>query len=228
MNDISIRLSRESAIWLRKLVKRHGVKAVFDDIFKLFDKLASGMAGHITQNELAGQNLKIRTGSLARSIVGRATFRGGVPAMQVGVFRGPSLRYAGIQEYGTRGENPSSPYDTIRPKNAKALAMPVGPSLTPAGVARYKGPRQDPNDLTYIPFNTTGNVVGALYHTKQLQRLRKRKSGFTLKDAKAAYLLLKQVDIKPHWYLRTGVRNYLPIVARELKGYLGNALFGNR
>ena len=38
---------------------------------------------------------------------------------------------------------------TIRPKNAKALAIPIGKAKTPAGVSKYKSPKDVPG-LSYI------------------------------------------------------------------------------
>jgi len=47
---------------------------------------------------------------------------------------------AWVQEFGTKGKNPSSPIATIRPKTAKFLTIPLPGALTPGGRLR-KGAR---------------------------------------------------------------------------------------
>lgn len=46
---------------------------------------------------------------------------------------------------------------TIKPKKAKALAIPIGQALTKAGVPRYDSPR-DVDGLKYIPSKKKGNI----------------------------------------------------------------------
>jgi len=185
------------------------------------------VAGHISSNKLAGQLVRRRTGSLARSITGTGLRIDGVPAMRVGVFRGPSSRYAGLLEHGTKPHNPESPYDTVRPiPPRKALAMPVNDSLTAAGVARYPGPRQDPRELRFVPFRKSGisqGAIGGLYEEKQLKA-----AGDDLSKAKAAYLLLAKADYKPRHYLRSGLRDQLPQIALELGQLLGRLAGGRK
>lgn len=49
------------------------------------------------------------------------------------------MPYAAIHEYG----------DTVRPKTAKALAIPMGEALTAGGVPRFTGPRAVPGLFVY-------------------------------------------------------------------------------
>lgn len=226
---IKIEQTQQSIKTLKKLINTFGGAEVLKGILKLFEKVSSAAAGYVTKNYLTGQRLNIRSGMLARSVVGKGVKRKGVPGIQVGIFRGPALKYAGVQEYGTKRYNAYSPYDTIRPKNGKALAMPINDSLTAAGVSRYRSAKTDPRKMTFIPFKKNANIVGALYRTVVLKRIRKQKgSAFTLHDLKASYLLLKQVDVAPHWYLRDGMQEYLPVIGAELSRYLKDVLSGNR
>lgn len=152
-------------------------------IARALTRLAQIVAGDVVKNELSGQALKRRSGSLARSIIGiGGVLPGGQLGWRVGVLKGPSLAYARIQHDG----------GVIRPVNAKALAMPVGPAVTPAGVARYKGPRTYPRPLGFIPLNR-GNVVGLLVE-KPVKGV-KRRAGTRI--GRVAYILLKQVKLKP-------------------------------
>lgn len=75
---------------------------------------------------------------------------------------------------------------TIRPRNARNLAIPIGNALTPAGVPRYATPRQIP-DLIFIPRTRAGNTILAL-----------RKPGGGIDPL---FVLKKQVTIPPHDFL---------------------------
>lgn len=114
----------------------------FDEQFKrdaiaAFDagigEAASELRDYIVERKLSGQLLNVRSGAL----------RSGMRHRKLGVGRwrvSNNLPYAQAHEDGA----------TITPKRGKYLAIPVGKALTPAGVARYKSPRQVP-DLAYIP-----------------------------------------------------------------------------
>ena len=211
---VKLELSPETKKYFSYAVKHFDREEVYREIDTLFTALGLRAAGHISKNFLSGQKLGRRTGNLARSVVGGALRVHGVPAVRVGILTGPALPYAGVQEVGTKRYNSSSPFDTIRPKNAKSLAMPVNSSLTRAGVARYLGPRNDPRQLKFIPFRR-GIAVGALYPESELKKL-KRNRLFTLRDLRAAYILLRQVDIKPKFYLRDGFTEFLPVIEAQL------------
>jgi hypothetical protein len=174
-------------------------------VFQVFARLASRAAAHVVRTELSGQSLKRRTGALARALVGVAVMVRGVPGMRLGVFRGPAVAYAGIQERGGR----------ILPKNARALAIPVGDALTPAGVSRYGSPRNYPGALKFLPARgSKPNVVGILYDP--------------FRDLRALYILLKWVDLPARHYLRNGMRTFVPLIASELVTYISRAALGRR
>jgi hypothetical protein len=220
---ISLRLGRDTIELIRHLERELGKTRFAKALLLFFNRQALLVAGRISKRFLSGQRVKRRTGSLARSITGSGVLVKGVPGMRVGVFRGPALQYAGVQEYGTRGKSPESPYPTIVPKKAKALAVPVNPggsSLTFAGVPRYTGPRQFPGKLRFVPFRR-GMAIGALYPEAALKNAPKSPDGkLTLPRGKAAYLLLRKVDLPARHYLRDGFRQYLPELAESLARYI--------
>jgi hypothetical protein len=224
---ITLTLTPKSAALLKALKKGKAPKEVFKAVFDLFDKQAKVLAGRVVSSALSGQLVNRRSGELARSIIGKAEIIGGLPSIRVGIFRGPALRYAGVQEYGTKGKNPESPYDTIRPKNAKALAIPLDPVLTPAGVPKISGPRAYKEafgvDLRFVPFRNSGIAIGALYPANKF-----KKNGDFFANAKAAYLLLRQADIEPKHYMKKTLTKYLPTIARELAALLKDLLNGKK
>lgn len=193
---------------------------------KFFARQANIVAGRISQNYLSGQRLKRRTGSLARSIIGVANRPPEIPGFRVGIFKGPALAYAGAQEYGTKGADPASPIPTIRPKKAKALAVPApgGPALTPAGVHRYDSPRQFPRALRFVPFRQSGIAVGGLYEKQSLldeqAAARRGSRPVSLRNAKLVYFLLSKIDLKPRRYLHDGLEDNLLEVAENLVAFL--------
>jgi len=205
-------LTPQSEKLLRDLTFRWGQDAVYERIVGFFDRQSSIIAGRISKSFLSGDPVRRRTGNLARSIIGRGELVGGLPALRVGVFRGPALRYAGVVEYGTRGKNPQSPYPTIVPKKAKALAIPAedGPAVTAAGVHRYDGPRSFPGELHFVPV-LRGRVIGLLQTD----------------DDETAYLLLRSVDIAPRFYLRDGFLESLPELTTKMADFLAKYLSGN-
>jgi len=218
---VEITLSKTAKKNLAELQKLTSPRAFNKAMLEFFERQASIGADWISDNYASGQRLKRRTGNLAKSIIGRSVMVGSVPGMRIGVLRGPALRYAGVQEYGTKGKNASSPYPTIRPKSAKALSIPMKPALTPAGVERFGGPRGLPDGfLAFVPFRSGKNAVGGLFEKSTL--------GGALKDAKMYYLLVKEVDIEPKWYLRDGFNKWLPQLSRNIADYLRDVLVGVR
>lgn len=220
---VEIKLTQKSLAYIAAIKKRAKPGQFERDVLGFLDKQASIGADFISDNYLSNQRLKRRSGALARSIVGRSLMASGVPAMRIGVLRGPALRYAGVQEYGTRKYNQSSPYDTIRPRSAKALAIPQKPALTAVGIDKFGGPRGLPFKAAFIPFRGTGVAVGGLFDPKTLP---KSGSGLSLRSAKMYYLLVKQVDIKPKWYLKDGFEAWLPKMTEELADWLRDYLRG--
>ena len=226
MTDLSIALDPASRSYLRR-VARSSQSGVFRQrVLDLFDRQATVVAGRISRQFLSGQLLRRRTGSLARSVVGRGELVGGAPGFRVGVLTGPSLRYAPAQEYGTRGLEPDSPIPTIRPTGGrKALAIPEGKALTPAGVTRAEyasGPRPLGDKLAFIPV-FRGRLVGLLVTRSSLQRaqqLAARQQGpgvrVDLGQLDVVFRLVRSVDLRGKHYLRRGVTEALPGLARQV------------
>lgn len=216
--EVTVRLLPETQRVLRALSERLTRSELFAGIFRVFDKLASRAAGYIIANKLSGQVLKRRSGALARSLIGRAVYDSrGLPGLRVGTFRGPADRYAAVLEHGTRGLNPESPFPTIVPVRARYLAMPVDDALTPAGVARWRSPRDFPGRLVFIPFRKSGIAVGALYDARSLRRAGGGR--VSLESARKLWVLLKKLDLPAYHYLRSGLREFVPQIATELLAY---------
>jgi hypothetical protein len=220
---VTIELTKDSLKTLEDIRRHADPNQFMSDIMEFFDRQASIGADFISDNYVSSQRLRRRSGNLAKAIIGRSVKVGSVPAMRIGVLRGPALRYAGVQEYGTKGKNPSSPYDTIRPKHAKALAIPQEPALTAAGLDRFGGPSNVPFDLKFIPFRGTGVAVGGLYDPRTIPQAG---SGLTLQNAKMYYMLVREVDIEPKWYLRDGFDAWMPDLINELADWLRDYMLG--
>ena len=227
---VSIKLSPETARFLRKVGDTLGAAKLRRELIQFNRKQAQKAAGTVIKTQLSGQALRRRTGTLARSTEGRVdTTAGRLPAMRIGIFRGPATRYAAVQEFGTKGKNPASPIDTIRPVKAKALAIPINDSLTGAGVAKFVSPRSDPRDLVFIPFARNTIVIGALFERDRIRIAQKRALGdLSLRDVKAAYLLMTQVDVAPTFWLSRGVNLYIPTYQEELLDFLEDFIVSER
>jgi hypothetical protein len=87
-----------------------------------------------TRERLKGGGVRMRSGSLARSFNYNVLDQAGKLTLVVW----STSKYARLQEFGTKG----LPGGVLRPKNARALAIPVGPALTPSGVSKFTSPRQ--------------------------------------------------------------------------------------
>jgi len=195
---------------LRDLAKISSKQGFANAMLRFFDRQGSKASGYISKNFLSGQRLRRRTGRLAGSILGRSELVGGVPAMRVGIFRGPALAYARIQEEG----------GIIEPRRARALAIPKGPALTPAGVERFGGPRGYPGQLRFIPFRNSGVAVGGLFDANTL-------GPGGLDGAILVYLLVRRVEIKAKHYLHDGLREYIDRhLIQELNSYLRALIAG--
>lgn len=215
---VKIELTPATRRRLEGLERALGKAEVNRRIVEFFDVRAQQIAGDIVRTRLSGgRGLRRRTGSLARSVVGRGELLGGVPAFRVGVLRGPAERYAAVQELGTRGKGGELP--TIKPKRARALAIPQEGALTPSGVERFGGPRRSPVPLRFIPFRR-GVAVGKLVDERQAaaeqERARAERRSVDLSAVTTYYLLVRQVDIRPKRFLRDGVRAALPGLSRDL------------
>ncbi len=228
--NVSIQLSPETSRFLKRVGDTLGAAKLRRELIRFNQKQAQKAAGTVVRTQLSGQALGRRTGTLARSVEGRVdTTAGRLPAMRIGVFKGPATRYAAVQEFGTKGKNPASPIPTIRPVTAKALAIPINDSLTGAGVAKFLGPRSDPRDLVFIPFARNTIVIGALFERNRIRAAQTAALGtLNLREVKAAYLLMTEVDVEPTFWLSRGVDLYIPTYTEELLDFLGDFIVSAR
>lgn len=148
------------------------------------------------QLHVTGDRLSVRTGMLRRSIGYTVEGAAGddVITLRARAGSGRSLRYANILERG----------GTIVPRRGRFLAIPVGPALTPAGVARYDSPRQV-QGLRFVP------ILGG-----RMALLVKDRRG----RSEVWFRLVRRVTIRPSWYLRDAVQTE----AAELRARLSTAL----
>jgi hypothetical protein len=119
---------------------RSAIRQMGDDGKRLAAAISRGLhrgvvdaASKVASDYLSGQSLRSRTGNLRRAVQGwMDSDYDGV----VGVAAGSAVsKYAWLLGDGEK---------TIRPKNGKFLAIPIGDNLTGAGVARFTSPRQVP------------------------------------------------------------------------------------
>jgi len=161
---------------------------------------------------LSGAVLKRRTGNLARSVRHTQEVSGPTVIGQVGILAdGPVQKYAAIQLFG----------GTIRPKNAKFLAIPIGQALTASGVPRYGSPlRQSlPGAFPAGTFVAKGILFGKLGNTP----------GGTLttkggRNIVPLFVLKSSVTIPAHDYMSGPRQELLAGVSLDLVGILQNLL----
>lgn len=222
--DLEALITRAQAVW--------GKDQLYAAILGFFRRQAPKATRAVAKQAKEGGHghpaLRRRTGSLMRDLTTFAELHGGVPSIQAGIFRGPSTRYAAVQELGTKDKNPNSPFDPITPKKAEALAVPVGPALTPAGVPRYIGPRDYPKHLVFAPWFRP-NAVGGLYDDasmrKEVKAANRENRPIDLKNVLLVYMLLRKAEIPPHYFLRTGFRDvFLPQLVKDLGEFLAGVL----
>jgi len=208
-----IKLDAAGKKLVKRLAKELGAKEFISVLLKKMNQLSLKTAGNVSKTSLSGQILHRRTGALARSVVGKAELIHGIPAMRIGVLRGPSVKYAGILEHG----------GTIKPKKAKALSIPQKPVLTGAGVDRFGGPRNFPGNLRFLPFRR-GIAIGKLVNENEAKSLQEQ--GTSVYAAKAYYLLIKEAHIPAKHWLSIPIRAFLPKISIELKTFMKDLLNG--
>lgn len=153
----------------------------------------------LREGYLSGGLLNARTGRLRNSIAADVTQDGAGVTLTVSAGASGQLRYAKIHETG----------GTITPKRGKFLAIPVGPALTGAGVARYVSPRDVP-DLVFI---STRNGAAGVLVKKQGRKGNER--------LQVWFRLVRRVKIKPKGYMRraqrAAVQAFPVVLAEQLK-----------
>lgn len=213
----------EGLRYYRMVQREYGSRAPQSIIRQRLEREAKDAANQAAQ--LAGSRLKKRSGRLARQIKGRVLVNGRRSVLEIGVFRGKAKRYAGIQDRGTVGRG--GDYPTIRPRRAKALAMPVGAALNKNGSARFTGPRKDRVALTaiYFPNPSNANVIGALYSTRELAEHRKRRQPGL---PHPRWLLLRSTDLKPRRFLTDAANRVFERAVPRVQADLGRFLLRGR
>jgi phage gpG-like protein len=96
------------------------------------DALALALAAYVTQDELSGQVLQVRSGALRDSIAAEVTDDGS--SVQARVFSRGDVKYAAIQELGGH-----TPAHDIAPNKARALAFIVGGRRVFARIVHHPG-----------------------------------------------------------------------------------------
>jgi hypothetical protein len=119
-----------------------------------------------------------RSGNLRQSGLGYQVRGTGFSTVGEGQIR---LRYGLAQEFGA----------TIRPKNAKMLAIPLDAAMDPSGVARYSP--ADIREESFIRRTKRGDSNQAIIFWKR---------GNNEDDAVPMFLLVRRVVIPPRWGLR--------------------------
>lgn len=264
MTGDGVQIDPKSQAILNRLSSLTGkeARAARDRLRRFMGQLAKITAGHVIKTQFGGsrsskpapaytpgakERKRRRTGSLARSIEGRANTDAGIPSIEIGIFRGPALKYAGIQEFGTKSYNPNSPYPDIVPREKKALAAPIGPSaLTPAGVPRYDSPRNFPEPLKPVYRGIRGfkwparsnrhapksKVIGILVLQKEYEEAVARSiTGLfdyeepDFSAVEVVYMLLRSAAIPPGFFLSDGVQDFLPSIITRINDFLTSELF---
>lgn len=229
---VTMQVGRDFEDLLQRATRTWGKDVLFGAILRFFRRQAPLATREVAKQAKEGgrgyPRLERRTGSLMRDLTAQAELFQGVPSIQVGIFKGPSTKYAAVQELGTQGKNEESPFPDITPKNGEALAVPVGPALTPAGVPRYVSARDYPKPLVFAPWFRP-YAVGGLYDDASMRRevkaAEKAKRPIDLKNVLLVYMLLRRAQIPAHYFLRTGFRDvFLPRMVAALQEFLARAL----
>lgn len=147
-----------------------------------------------------------RTGNLRSSIRHevRASANGSVEmVLRAGGAVGPAeVAYARMQEYG----------GTVVPRTAKNLAIPVGPALTRAGVARVTSPRNWPGELDWAP-SRGGRATGVLIDAK---------------TGRVAFVLVPSVTIRARRFMAAGLEAAIAGLGKDIVNTVDKILGGER
>ena len=208
MTQFTVELDPASLRKIEGLRSRMETRNLLRALLDFLEQLAPVLAGVVIEESLSGNRLRRRSGDLARSTVGQALIINGLPGMKIGVFRGPALAYAGIQETG--GE--------IRPKNARALAIPQEPVLTAAGDIRagFESPRGLTN-LRFLKFDQAGGGIGKLVDEDEARAA--EEAGGSAYDARAWYILATKATIPASHWLSAPIVNRLPWIGQRLTDF---------
>ena len=228
-NKIRFELSPRTRITLikgfRNAAKR---EKLFKALLRVFNRLGNLAQAYGTKKYLSGKGgsgLRRRTGSLAKSFVGGAVVYKGLPAVRVGVLKGPAQAYAHVHEFGTKSKGGSLP--DITPKRANYLAVPLwskaagfgsNRAVTGAGVSRFSSPREYPGQLRFIGI---GGKSGAMYDEQDI-------TNDNPIPGQATYLMLKKVGIKPRPFAEPSLKHALKFANRMVMDMLDDILRGGK
>ena len=227
--ELSERTQRTLIRGIRRLSKRD---KLFKALLRVFNRLGNLAQAYGTKKFLSGASggsgLRRRTGSLAKSFMGGAVQYKGLPAVRVGVLKGPAEEYAHVHEYGTKGKGGKLP--DIRPKKAKYLAVPLwskaagfgsNRAVTDAGVSMFSSPREYPGQLRFVSIRGGGaGGSAALYDDDD----------FTNNEpipGQATYLMLRKVSIKPRPFAEPSLRHAMKFADGMIYRMLDEMLSGD-
>lgn len=203
---LTLQLDKETISDFLDGVEKGGKRALYSLLADFLQPEVIRMADFIRKNEVA----KFSDGPLYKAIEGRVVRVSGVPSASVGVFKGKALKYAAIQEQGTRPPSSKSPFGPIRSKRSRgALAFPVAPEAQGVRAKDFPG-------LKYIRFKRSrgSSVIGALVRTRD------RSARLDVSAVNAVYLIVSYVRLSPKRYLSRGMDKYYPIFSRRLEKYM--------
>lgn len=157
-------------------------------------------AGNVVANELSGQALKMKTGSLSKAMTSWPISR---DVVMIGI---PDQSGVDHYKYLLGDETV-----TIRAKKAKYLTIPIGESLTrDAKTARQKSPRDYPEGF----FVRSNNQLLFGYKNGQKGKFR------------PLFVLKKSVTVKGTGALKRGVENSMDMMTEEISSEIVRSVEG--
>lgn len=203
---LTLQIDKETISEFLEGIEKGGKRALYSLLTDFLSPEVVRMAAFIKREEVK----KFSSGDLYKGIEGRVVRVSGVPSASVGVFKGKALKYAAVQEQGTRPPSSKSPFPLIKSKRPRgALAFPV--------VKEAQGVRaKDFPGLKYVRFKAKRGspVIGMLVRTRD------RSSRINLSTVNAVYLIMAYVRLSPKRYLSRGMDRYYPIFARRLEKFM--------
>lgn len=223
--SFELSLSTENMEALERVGERIGPEGMLRHLRGFLAKEAALAAAFIADFAFKEGRLRARSGAMRAGIEGRVTEVQGLPAIQIGVFRGKAADYARTANFGTTAFNPTSPVATIHPRRARALAFaPEGsPALSPSGVPKYASPRDFPDKLVFVP-RKRGRLVGILYRAADLAFA--KEFGISISQVQEIYKLFSSVDVRPSFVFQRGFEEFLPQLNKRLSENLAELLQG--
>lgn len=155
-----------------------------EKLSSLMKDLSNFMYFDVVTNFLSGQALKVRSGTLRRSV--RPFYKKRKNVYIAGVVFGVKYAKTHIGKKGT--------YTEIEPRVAKFLAIPTEHARTPAGVSRYKSPRDVPDTFVAkgVIFQKRGrNKIVPMFILKRRVRIPKRLDPREVIERAISYLRAK-------------------------------------